>query len=406
MNIKFELWLVRNLLSLQRESAYARSRLIRSAVLVALVMIPLVLALIFMDGMMSGITDKYILLQDGHAQLYYREALTDDPKAFSTVDNRIMSGDYVVSGYGIIYSRDTTAEVRIKGVDISYFNDNRKAQLTFTGTPLEKQGNLPAVILSKTLSEVLGVSIGDRVAFMVVPDSTTMSVRPVLALVTALYTSGYHELDSSLIFMNQEDALRYFPKSKNAYTEILVAQKSVDFVNEIITQIEEYYDVEFPSATWDNFNSTVYQNFITSRQVILLVFIMILLVAGVYVASIAQELVQDSMQALALYKTLGARSVQLANSYFITVMVVTLIGMLIGVSIGIGIGMQLGGVLKWLSATGLPGLQYYLLDFPVVVSIGDILVICVAMLIISSTTVFLSLRRIRKISPLELLQQD
>lgn len=406
MSRRFGFWLWKNLVRVRGESAYARTRLLRSMMLVALVMIPLVLALIFMDGMMRGITDKYILLQDGHVQLYEREVLSDDPEFFSQIDENIVSGDYVVSGYGIIYSRDTTAEVRVKGVDTRYFNNERRKQLTFTGDPLVKSGNLASVTLSETLSEKLGVSVGDRVAFMVVPDSSTAVVRPVLATISALYHSGYHELDSSLIFMNRDDAIRYFPKDKNAYTEILVKRSAVDRLDRIITSLEEHAGREISHATWDVFNHTVYQNFITSRQVILLVFIMILLVAGVYVASIAQELVQDSMQALALYKTLGARNGELSGAFFFAVMIVTLLGMLIGVFGGVAIGTQLGVVLDWLGRSGISGLQYYLLDFPVVISSKDILFICLSMLAISSITVHITLQRIRRISPLELLQQD
>jgi lipoprotein-releasing system permease protein len=402
----FGAFLVTTLVSLRKSHAYARARLIRSAILVALVMIPLILALIFMDGMMRGITDKYITLQDGHVQLYAREVLHDNPEDFSQYDNRIIRGDFVVSGYGIIYSRDTTAEVRIKGVDPSYFSDVRTAQMSLTGNPVEKAERLVAITLSEALAKQLGVSIGDRVACMVVPDSSTSVVRPILAQVTSLYQSGYHELDTSLVFMNRSDALRFFPQEKNGYTELLVDPTAVDDLTEIIEEIQENQEKRIPYATWDSFNTTVYTNFITSRQVILLVFMMILLVAGVYVASIAQELVQDSMQAIALYKTLGARNRTLYWAFFITVMAVTLSGMIGGTTLGVLLALRLGTLLQWLSNTGLAGLQYYLLDFPVVVSVPDILLICTAMLIISSVTVHLSLRRIRKISPLQLLQQD
>lgn len=407
MNARFGRWLFKNLLILRGESSYARIRLIRSALLIAIVMIPLVLALIFMDGMMRGITDKYIMLQDGHIQLYHREPLVDDPEMFKEMDARIISGDYVVAGHGIIYSRDATAEIRIKGVDQSYFNESRMAQLTFTDPPFQnRQGNLASVMVGSAVAERLGVEVSDRVAFMIVPDSTSMVVRPVLATISSIYSSGYHELDASLVFMDRGSALRYFPKQKNAYTEILVAPSAADYLHEIHQSIETYADYDENYATWDEFNGTVYQNFITSRQVILLVFLMILVVAGVYVASIAQELVQDSQQSIALYKTLGARNGQVRWAYFASVMVVTAIGMSIGVAGGLLIGTQLGFVLDLLGKSGIAGLQYYLLDFPVIISWDDILFISFAMFLISSVTVFLTLRRIRRISPLEMLQQD
>jgi len=241
---------------------------------------------------------------------------------------------------------------------------------------------------------------------MVVPDSSSSVVRPVLANVTALYDSGYHELDSSLLFMNRDDAMRYFPKDRNAYTELLVSRDHVDDLGAIVATLESAMDKNFPYATWDEFNGTVYQNFITSRQVILLVFMMILLVAGVYVSSIAQEMIQDSMQSIALFKTLGATNSNLSWAYFCSVMVVTSIGLVAGVSLGLLIGSQIGVLLHWLGNSGLAGLQYYLLDFRIVISWRDILAISFSMLVISSVTVRLSLGRIRRISPLEMLQQD
>lgn len=406
MNMRFGMWLSGHLLVPRGESKYARLRLVRSAALIAIVMIPLVLALIFMDGMMNGITDKYILLQDGHIQLQVADQLFDSQLPASSIDPRIASADYVVSGYAIVYSRDTTSEVRIKGVDLSYFNAQRMSQLEFSGDPLKKEGSLAAVMLSTTIAQKLGVEVGQRVAFMVVPDSSSSVVRPVLANVTALYDSGYHELDSSLLFMNRDDALRYFPKNRNAYTELLVFRDHVDDLGDVVASLESTLDKNFPYATWDEFNGTVYQNFITSRQVILLVFVMILLVAGVYVSSIAQEMIQDSMQSIALFKTLGATNSNLSWAYFCSVMVVTSIGMVAGVALGLLIGSQIGVLLHWLGNSGLAGLQYYLLDFQIVISWRDILAISLAMLLISSVTVRLSLGRIRKISPLEMLQQD
>lgn len=402
---RFSVWLYRHLVVPQGNRP-ARRRLAGSALLIVVVMVPLVLALIFMDGMMGGIMDKYILLQDGHIQLFHPEPLFDDPEKASVIDPRILSADYVVEGYGIVYSRDATAEIRIKGIDESYFNDRRREQLTFTEGSFAKTGSLARVTLSQTVARQLGVGVGDRVAFMVVPDTSVAVVRPVLATVVSLFDSGYHELDSSLVFMDRDDALKLFPAKTNARTEIIVSPDGADHLQELLQVIESTLGQTFPYATWDEFNRTVYQNFITSRQVILLVFLMILLVAGVYVASVAQEMVQDSMQSIALFKTLGATGKQLLRAYYLAVTTVVVTGMVAGIGIGLLLGSQLGWFLSLLSKSGIAGLQYYLLDFSVVVSWGDIGSICAAMLVISGVSVRLALRRISRISPLEMLQQD
>ena len=62
-----------------RKRIKKRGRLTSCLILIALVMAPLVCALIFSDSMMEGITSKYIYLSDGHLQLNYsnREELSD-----------------------------------------------------------------------------------------------------------------------------------------------------------------------------------------------------------------------------------------------------------------------------------------------------------------------------------------
>ncbi len=52
-----------------RKRIAKRGRLTSCMILIALVMAPLVCALIFSDSMMEGITSKYIYLSDGHIQL-------------------------------------------------------------------------------------------------------------------------------------------------------------------------------------------------------------------------------------------------------------------------------------------------------------------------------------------------
>ena len=406
MRRQSSLWLLRSLLFPPKGFSGKRRRLLGAALLITLVMIPLVLSLTFMDGMMGGITDKYILLQDGHIQMNSAERLFITNTSVEGIDARIYSADFVTIGYGIVYSRNATAEIRIKGVDPSYFNERRLAQFSIQGDLLEKDGNLPAVMLSSSTAERLGVGVGDRLALMIVPDVSVAVVRPVLAQVTSIFNSGYHQLDASLVFMGIDDALKLFPAVKSARTEILVNREAAGEIDEVISSITRHLNKSYDFSTWDEFNQAVYQNFITSRQVILLVFLMIILVAGVYVSSIAGEIVQDNFQSIAVLKAMGTHTSMIRRAYFYTVTCITCIGMLCGVGLGLLLGTRLGDVLSLFAASGLPGLQYYLLDFPIVVSWSDLLLVACALLGISSITVLFTLRRIGKISPLELLQQD
>ena len=390
----FSSWLLYHLLLPTKELVYQRRRLLRSALLIALVMVPLVLALIFMDGMMQGITDKYILLQDGHLQFY---------SPLEGSDPSVVSSDLVSTGYGIIYSRDNSAEVKLKGVEPTYFNERRRAELKIVeGGEVSGSASVTPILLSETLLKQLDVEVGERVAFILIPEGEQKGVRPMLAIVAATYNTGYYELDSSLIFLDLEAAKRYLPGGGRSYHEVMVDNRALNRLEEVGESLANGGSW----ASWDQFNRTVYQNFVTSRQVILLVFLLILVVAGVYVASVSNELIQDSFQAIALYKALGAQQRTIRRTYFWAVMIVTLVGLALGLAGGMVLGHYMSPLLVWLSKQGLEGLRYYLLDFKVVVAWRDLLFIVVSMVIIASITVLFTLRRIKQISPLEVLQQD
>ena len=60
-----------------RKRVLKKGRLTSCMILIALVMAPLVCALIFSDSMMEGITSKYIYLSDGHLQVSWQEGGKD-----------------------------------------------------------------------------------------------------------------------------------------------------------------------------------------------------------------------------------------------------------------------------------------------------------------------------------------
>ncbi len=391
----FKTWLSQHLLLPPKDLVYSRRRLVRSVFLIALVMIPLVLALIFMDGMMQGITDKYILLQDGHLQLY-------TPEDFAIDDAAIFSADRVVNGYGIIYSKEQSSEVKLKGVKTGYFNPKREAELNLETTDVLQRSSVTPIMVSETLAKMLNVEKGDRVAFILIPEEEGRGARPLLAQISDTYYTNYYELDSALVYLDYADAQKYLPSGGKSYLEVLLTAKATNQLSAVAQRVAQGYSW----ASWDQFNQTVYHNFVSSRQVIFLVFLLILLVAGVYVASLSNELIQDSYQSIALYKALGAQQKDLSCVFYSVVMLITLTGLVLGLLLGILLGYLLSPFLLWLSKSGLEGLRYYLLDFNVVIAWRDLLFIGASMVIIASITVGFTLARIKKISPLEVLQQD
>lgn len=388
MNPFVRFWSLRRILK--------KGRLLGCLILVALVMAPLVCALIFSESMIEGITNKYIYLSDGHIQISnYNEELSYNLQLDSTL---IYSVDEVTTGYALMYSASSTSSVRVKGVATSYFNEKRLAQITFETEELE-QSNLKGIAISRHTANALNVKIGDRVALMVVPDTSKASVRPVLVRVEAIFYSGYDQLDQLLSFVDLDYAKTLFTSEKATSCEIIVQDDYLENLQDVITTLN------IPKSnlsTWDQYNLSVYNNFITSKQMILIILLLVVVVAAFYTSSVAQQMVQDDIRPISIAKLIGMSDKMVRISAFMSVCMVTLAGMLLGLGLGIAIGYALGPVLSQLSHLGLESLSFYLLDFEVHIPWATVLLLSACLLALSNVAVWLTLRKTRKITPIQL----
>ncbi|MBR6084788.1 MAG: ABC transporter permease [Spirochaetales bacterium] len=384
-----------------RKRIFKRGRLTSCLILIALVMAPLVCALIFSDSMMEGITSKYIYLSDGHIQLNYngRNELAEFDA--SQYPDMIYSADEVVTGYALMYSATGTGNVIVKGIGEDYFNENRLDQITFLaeyGSKSVESSNLRGISISRSTARKLNVEIGDNVALMIVPDNPDKVLRPILCRIDNIFYSGYDQLDSLLCFMNREDARSLYSERSSASVEVLVNGSYMEKLDEVAQTLGSGYEI----SLWNEYNVSVYENFVTSRQMIFIILLLVVVVAAFYTASVAQQMVQDDITDIAISKLIGCSDSLVKKSAFLSVYAVTVIGMLIGILFGLLIGCNLGPILTSLSRMGLQSLSFYLLDFDITVPWIPILIISACLLVISYVAIRLSLARTRRISPIQL----
>jgi len=390
MNSFVRLWSVRRIVK--------KGRLIGCLVLLALVVAPLVCALIFSQSMISGITNKYIYLSDGHIQI--AGASANDVQTNSPIIFRM---DTVTEGYALVYSSSSTTSLMVKGIYHDYFNEKRLSQITFETRELE-DSNLHGIALSRATAQTLNVSIGDRVALMIVPDDSTKAPRPVLVRVEAIFQSGYDQLDKLLSFVDIDYAKTLFTSKSSTYVEVLVEDDYMENLSEIKTEILSSNPniLSLQLTTWDEHNVAVYNNFVTSKQMILIILLIVIVVASFYTASVAQQMIQDDMKSISISKLIGMSDIMVRKSAFLSVLFVTLSGIVFGISLGIIIGYAIGPLLSALSQMGLPSLSFYLLDFTVTIPWNSILLIALFLLVLSTVVVWLTLRKTRHITPMRL----
>ena len=390
-------------LTWSRKRVLKRGRLTSCLILIALVMAPLVCALIFSDSMMAGITSKYIYLSDGHLQVNWNggKELSDfDPGQYCSM---LYSCDEVTGGYALMYSATGTTNIMVKGVGKDYFNERRMEQVTIeiAESDAATTSNVKGIMVSRATADELKVGIGDRVALMIVPDDVDKVLRPVLCRIDGIFHSGYDQLDSLLSFVDVDYAKTLYGASSSTCLELLVVPEYMEKLDAVISALGNGYDI----SRWDEHNVSVYENFVTSRQMILIILLLVVVVAAFYTASVAQQMIQDDMQDIAITKLIGASDSLVRRSAFLSVYTVTFIGMLLGIGLGLVIGLNLGPILTWLSSMGLKSLSFYLLDFDITVPWLQILLISASLLAVSYVSIQISLVKTRRITPIRLFTE-
>ncbi len=374
-----------------RGSRAAKKRILFNILLISLVVASLVFAQIFVVSMSRGIADKYALLGNGHLQLHESAGLELEPI------EGLLDTQLVAQSYALIYSPEANKMVRLKGVGPDYFNDLRLSQLNMGSVEAADATNLPHILISTTLAEELGVAVNDRVALMLVSQS---SIRPQLCVIRNLYDSGYKELDANLVFCDYELMQRLFGGKEETYYELLVEQSRMQSIKGDL-QMQGY-----SVTSWDEENYSVATNLNTSRQAVLGVMVAVAILCGYFISELSRELVEDDKHKIAMLTLLGARKVFIRKVYFSTVMLVTLVSVLAGTLSGILLANNLAPLLAYIADKSIPSLSYYLLDFSIVIPSFDILSIILVLLLVSMISVQWSLRRVKVIEPLSCTHFD
>ena len=350
-----------------------RKRIIFQIILVALAVSALVFALTFVTSMSDAIANKYALLGSGHLQIHQEEITSSLPYETYRVGTT----------YGLLYSKDTTSQVFLKGVGADYFTGKRGKEVTILQEHKEST-TLMRVSISKTLAEVLGVAAGENLALMVGGEH---SVRPTLVRVEQIYESGYRELDEQLVFTDRAALQKLAGGSISLHYEVL---SEVDQIQAIK---EDLLNKGYLVTTWSEEAPQIASNLATSKEATFVIIGVIAILLGYGISELARQIVEDDKRQIIILMLLGSKKQTLLFSYLFSVLIVTAIALFLGIGLGILFSYGLPNVLPLLDQSTFSVLSYYLLSFTILIPIKNILLIATLVLLSSVLATALSLHR-------------
>ena len=385
-----------------------------SVVSIALGVMALIIVLSVMNGFQTQVRDRMLSVIP-HIQISSGTGPVSDWRSLAAVaekNSEVRGAAPFVEGQGLISTGDRVIGTMVEGVDPKEEVKASEVASTMPAGTLDSltPGSFHAVIGS-VLAARLGVAPGDKIA-LVVPQGTTtpagMIPRVRTLTVSGIFTAGHFEYDSTMLFMNIEDAAALFRTGGPMGVRVRVAdmQEAPAVAESLMKSLPPGYF----ARDWTVENKTWFAAVLVEKRMMSIILFLIVLVGAFGLVSTLVMTVTEKQSDIAILRTLGASPGSIMKIFMIQGAVIGVIGVASGVAIGLLIACNLGSIVSAIEAVFhvefLPQSIYLISGMPSEPRASDIIPIAVFSLFLSlAATVYPSWRASR-IRPAEALRYE
>ena len=374
-----------------------------SVVSIALGVMALIIVLSVMNGFQTQVRDRMLSVIP-HIQISSGTGPVSDWRSLAAVaekNSEVRGAAPFVEGQGLISTGDRVIGTMVEGVDPKEEVKASEVASTMPAGTLDSltPGSFHAVIGS-VLAARLGVAPGDKIA-LVVPQGTTtpagMIPRVRTLTVSGIFTAGHFEYDSTMLFMNIEDAAALFRTGGPMGVRVRVAdmQEAPAVAESLMKSLPPGYF----ARDWTVENKTWFAAVQVEKRMMSIILFLIVLVGAFGLVSTLVMTVTEKQSDIAILRTLGASPGSIMKIFMIQ-------GAVIGLLIACNLGSIVSAIEAVFHVEFLPQSIYLISGMPSEPRASDIIPIAVFSLFLSlAATVYPSWRASR-IRPAEALRYE
>lgn len=411
----------------------SRSKFRGGVIGIAFSLIPLLLALSISDGMVQGITRRFIEIGTYHlqAKTYFNEDLEE----VDSLVRRLRQLEGVthvfaeIQGFGLVSSGRSRAGVAVRCIDKGIYAEDpvyrRFLSLEAGQFDLSQEKN---ILISSKLAGELGAAVGDTVKIFtsrILPGNRRV-LRPGTYTVTGIFSTGYYELDSLAVYLNTEAGENLFGLD-NPWTIGIKTDDPYGDLTAVSLEVMEILPPNWFVYNWYELNRSMYNNFRTIRIMLLFIFSIVVVVATLNISSVVIMTVLENQKEIAILKCIGIGSGVLRMNFISIGFYLGFLGCLLGTTVGLGLAYNVNHLIVLvdrianfvyrLLAAMAPQYfggasdftifesSYYLDEIPVLVKFTDIVPFVFLTLILSVLAAYLPARRIDRVRPVETIRR-
>ena len=433
MSIKQTLFLAYKFLT-SRNSDKALFRHIKGSIIgIALSLVPLVVVLEVTDGMISGITRRYIELGSYHFQartpkvsdIDYKKAI-NNLKEMKDVENAFV----YIQETCLVYTISGRLGVSIRGLPENLYEEDKMLREYLVFTDGEFILDKDSILLSSTIAEKINAKVGDEVKILTAytPPGRPIILKPARFILKGIFTTGYRELDEISAYIEYDRAYSIFRDMNPPFIGIKVKEpyKNIDGTASLIRNA---LSSGFFVNSWYRINYTLYKSLEVTKKLLLFIMILILCVASINISSTMIMMVLSMRKEIAILKSIGFSKNNIALTFLLTGFGIGMVGSFIGMFAGIFISMHINIIISFVekminvflyagyylinifkqtdySAFSIMSSGYYLEEIPVIFDYKELVLVFCVSLLLSVAASFLPAYRAGSIKPIEILQKS
>jgi lipoprotein-releasing system permease protein len=387
---------------------------------IAVSLIPIIVTLIVADGMIRGIIDRYLELGTGHLQVFN----WFDPEELEEPAEKIR-GIAGVRGVwpeqqsvGVLVGKSGKTGATVRSVEPSFWESGGGYLKTLAG--VSKPESDRDMLLGENLASAIGAEPGDTVRLMTIrtnPDGRSIP-RMTAFTVRGIVSSGYHELDALWCIISWEGGRGILSPELSSTSLIVKIDDPYRRADSTALSLYSALGAGYGVYTWKALLRSQYSSYESTRQLLLFIMALVVIVAAVNVSSATSMLVIERQRDIAILKVTGA-SVRGVTGVFLWGSFLTgLSGAIIGITLGLLIGNFINPLIHSLEAllsffsNLFHGGEVKLLDPGFYLETIPIIIDWFAVFLIGCFTIFCSVaaswipaRRAGKLKPMDLLRK-
>ena len=314
------------------------------------------------------------------------------------------------TGEGVVINNDYAKGLMIKGLDL----ENKKNSIFLKEILIEGDNNKikkGQIIVGKELAIELNLALGDKInllssvyistPFGGLPKQETYSVE-------GIFSSGFYEFDKNVVFLNLDEALYFFEKTKRDLSLEVYLPNPLK-ANDVKDKIE-IINNNLYVYSWIDLNKSFFSALKVERNVMFIILTLIIIVAAFNIISGLTILIKNKTKEIAILKTLGLSNNSIIKSFFLTGFTIGFIASVSGIFIGVLFAENIESIRVFLSyilnVEIFPSDVYFLSELPSEINSFSIMIIFIFSLTTTSLASLIPAIAISKMNTIKALKYE